>query len=78
MRKRLLFILPSYTEGFPNIIIEAMIIVCLIIANEVGAIPGMLQFHFEDKVGEEIPIGNVNVMKDVIYQLLIIEKKQLN
>lgn len=37
-----IFILPSYTEGFPNVILEAMALSKAIIATDVGAIPEML------------------------------------
>lgn len=36
------FILPSYTEGFPNVILEAMALKRPIIATNVGAIPEIL------------------------------------
>lgn len=36
------FILPSYSEGFPNVILESMACACPIIATNVGAIPEML------------------------------------
>jgi len=37
-----IFILPSYTEGYPNVVLEAMALAKPIIATRVGAIPEML------------------------------------
>jgi len=37
-----IFTLPSYTEGFPNVILEAMYLGKAIVATDVGAIPEML------------------------------------
>jgi len=42
MKRCSIFVLPSYTEGFPNVVLEAMISSCPIIATSVGAIPEML------------------------------------
>ncbi len=40
-----IFVLPSYTEGFPYVILESMMCSKAIIATRVGAIPEMLKDH---------------------------------
>ena len=41
------FVFPSYTEAFPNVILEAMACGCAIAASNVGAIPEMLDYNGE-------------------------------
>ncbi|MEI6521153.1 MAG: glycosyltransferase family 4 protein [bacterium] len=57
-----LFLFPTYSEGFPNVIIEAMACGLPIIASAVGAIPDMI----EDKGGYLIDVGNVQQIIDAI------------
>lgn len=54
-----LFILPSYTEGFPNVILESMACGCAIVTTPVGAIPEMLDIE------SEAPCGLCSQPKDV-------------
>lgn len=42
MKKCSVFVLPSHSEGFPNVILESMACGCAIVATQVGAIPEML------------------------------------
>lgn len=60
------FCLPSYTEGFPNVIIEAMAFACPIVATKVGAIPEMLA----DGCGELIEAKQVEPIKDSLKRML--------
>ena len=63
-----IFVLPTYTEGFPNVILEAMACGCAIITTPVGAIPEML----EEQNGQKY--GILVEPKDVIHLQVAIEK----
>ena len=44
-------ILPSYTEGFPNVVVEAMACKKAVLATDVGAIPEMLDIESDNACG---------------------------
>ena len=61
------FTLPSYTEGFPNAVLEAMALGKAIVATRVGAIPEMLcgcGVTIEPENAKEIEIALIDVMED--------------
>lgn len=70
MCKCALFAFPSYTEGFPNAILEAMACGCTIIATPVGAIPEMLEFDSDKACGVSIPEKETEHLKDALIRLL--------
>jgi glycosyltransferase involved in cell wall biosynthesis len=63
-----IFVLPSYTEGFPNAVLEAMSLSKPIIATRVGAIPDMLSddcgILIDLKEPEEIVIALKSLIAD--------------
>lgn len=66
MMKCAVFVLPTYTEGFPNVILESMACGSPIVATSVGAIPEML----DDGAGIVIEPRNVEQLRDAISELL--------
>ena len=65
-----IFVLPSYTEGFPNVILESMACCCPIIATSVGAIPEMLNCDSKEQAGLCIAPQSVNVLQKAIERML--------
>lgn len=68
-----LFVFPSYTEGFPNVILEAMACGIPIIASEVGAIPEMLD---NGKCGILIQPQDVMSVKNAVEALVNDEERK--
>lgn len=64
------FALPTYTEGFPNVILESMAAGCAIVTTSVGAIPQMLEDEGDKKYGLVIPPQNVNELKKALSRML--------
>ena len=69
------FVLPSHSEGFPNVILESMACGCPIVATPVGAIPEMLAIDREKPCGVCVPIKNVEALQNTIEWLLENPKK---
>lgn len=61
-----IFCLPSYTEGFPNVVLEAMANGIPIIASSVGAVPEML----EANSGVCVPARDVDSLQTAISYVL--------
>ena len=68
-----MFVFPSYTEGFPNVIIEAMACGTPIISSGVGAIPEILD---NGKCGVIIPPQDSNAVKEAIQALIGDEERK--
>ena len=71
MNSCMVFVLPSYSEGFPNVILEAMACGCAIISTSVGAIPEMLG----NNCGIVVAPKDIAALQSSI--LLLVENKEL-
>ncbi|MBP3321087.1 MAG: glycosyltransferase family 4 protein [Clostridia bacterium] len=61
-----LFVLPSYTEGFPNAVLEAMALEVPVVGTDVGAIPDMLE-----GCGKVIAKQNIKALQAALSDLLL-------
>ena len=71
MMKCDVFVLPTYTEGFPNVILESMVAGCAIVTTDVGAIPEMLGSCDDKRYALIVKPQDEIALKDAIEQLLI-------
>lgn len=64
------FVLPSYSEGFPNVILEAMACGCPIVSTPVGAMPEMLNVDGVKPCGVCVPVRNSEALREAISKIL--------
>lgn len=64
------FVLPTYTEGFPNVILESMACGCPIVTTPVGAIPEMLDIANGMECGICVKPKDVEGLKQAIIKML--------
>ncbi|MBR0117192.1 MAG: glycosyltransferase family 4 protein [Prevotella sp.] len=64
------FVLPSYTEGFPNVILESMACGCAIVATTVGAIPEMIGEENGLQCGLLIPPRSEKPLQEALQRML--------
>lgn len=64
------FVLPTYTEGFPNVILESMACGCAIVTTKVGAIPEMLEEEGGKHYGIMVEPRNVEQLRAAIEKML--------
>lgn len=75
------FLFPSYTEAFPNVILEAMACGCAIASSNVGAIPEMLDYKgemagicFKPQSADEVANAAMALYKNDAYRIQLSKK----
>ena len=65
-----IYVLPSYTEGFPNVMLESMACGCAIVATTVGAIPEMIGEENGRRYGLLVPPQDSERLREALRTLL--------
>lgn len=72
LAKSSIAVLPSYTEGFPNFVLEAMLLGKAVVGTKVGAMPEMLG----EGRGLIIPPADVDTLASALEQLICDESRR--
>ena len=70
MQAATIFVLPSHTEGFPNVVLEAMAAGKAIISTRVGAIPEMIDADENDPCGLVIQPRDPSALAAALHALM--------
>ena len=62
--------LPSYTEGFPYVVMEAMALRVPVVATNVGAIDDMLDVQSKQPAGICVPVKDVVALENALARVL--------
>jgi len=65
-----LLCLPSYTEGFPNAVLEAMACGCAVVASDVGAISEMLDIGSKAPAGICIEAREIRQLEEAVLKVV--------
>ncbi|WP_455584532.1 glycosyltransferase family 4 protein [Bacteroides sp.] len=70
LKSSFIFCLPSYTEGFPNAVMEAMAMSCAVVSTGVGAIPEMLEFDTDRAGGLMVKLKDAGSINATLKRLI--------
>ena len=65
-----IIVLPSYTEGFPNVILEGMSAGCAVISSDAGGMPEMIAASSDKPCGICVPVRNIEKLREAISLLI--------
>lgn len=71
MKNASLLALPSYTEGFPNVIIEAMAMGCPIVSTDVGAISDILDIDSKNPAGDVVKPKDIQALSKSMSKIIM-------